>query len=67
VLECPGGQEVEIENRSDGECENRLAATLSDVPDADMSVLWTGDDMYSFGSDTVETGSMLGSVSDGSN
>jgi hypothetical protein len=61
-LECPGGRVVEIENRSDDECENGLAATLSDVPDADTSVLWTGDDMYSFGSDTMETGSMLGSI-----
>ena len=62
VLECPGGREVEIENRSEDECEDELAETLSDIPDADIHALWTGDDMYSFGSDATETGSMLGSI-----
>jgi hypothetical protein len=62
VLECPGEREVEIENRSEDECEDELAATMSESPDADIHALWTGDDMYSFGSDAMETGSMLGSI-----
>jgi hypothetical protein len=35
---------------------------MSDIPDAEIHALWTGDDMYSFGSDAMETGSMLGSI-----
>ena len=62
VLECPGGREVEIENKSEDECEGELADVLNGIPGADTHALWTGDDMYSFGSDAMETGSMLGSV-----